>query len=191
MDPNHAHPDSRWLRLMRYHLARFARRRHLKGGVLHKLFGERLFEKRLWKPDRMPFAWGMALGLAIGLLPTYWVQALLAVFFAYVLRVNIPAAVIGTLVTNPLTTLFIVGFQVKVGIWIIGSPAPHDVDHARGIFRTIVSHGPQYLVGSAVTAALAALLGYIAVLVFWNLTTKIRTASKRPRRRPPAVPPAA
>lgn len=188
MDPNHPHhPESRWLRLTRYHLARFARRRHLKGGVLHKLFGERLFEKRLWKADKIPFALGMALGVAIGLLPTYWVQAIIAVFFAYLLRFNIPATVIGTLVTNPLTTPFIVGFQVKLGIWILGSPDPHNVEHARGLFKTILSHGPQYLVGSAVTAVVGAILGYVAVLMFWNLGIRIRTSRKRPRKARPAA----
>lgn len=190
MEAPHPHPDPRWLRQLRVFLAkRVSRRRHLHGGLLHRLLGERLFDKRLWKPEKHPFAWGMALGMFIGLMPTYWVQALMAVFFAYLFRVNITAAVLGTLVTNPLTTLFIVGLQVKVGIWLIGPPEPHEVEHYRGILKTILNHGRQYLIGSFVTSIAGAVIGYAAVIAFWQAGTRVRRRRKRiASPRPPSHP---
>ena len=191
MEAPHPHPDPRWLRQVRVFLAkRVSRRRHLHGGLLHRLLGERLFDKRLWKPEKQPFAWGMALGVFIGMMPTYWVQALIAVFFAYLFRVNITAAVLGTLVTNPLTTIFIVGFQVKVGIWMIGPPEPHEIEHYRGILKTILSHGKQYLIGSFVTSLAGAVVGYAAVIAFWQAGTRVRRKRKRSAVPKPHQPPA-
>ncbi|HKP94122.1 MAG TPA: DUF2062 domain-containing protein [Fibrobacteria bacterium] len=169
-----------WIRKLRLlYLRQFPRRKHMHGGLLHRLLGERLFDKRLWKPERKTFAAGMAIGLFVGLLPTYWVQILLAVMIVYVFRVNITAAVLGTLITNPFTTLPIVGLQVKVGAWLIGATDPGVSERYHGIMKLVFSHGKQYLVGSLVTAVLAAILGYFAVLIFWQAGAKVKEVREK------------
>lgn len=145
----------------------------MHGGLLHRILGESLFDKKLWKPDRTTFAAGMSIGLFIGLLPTYYIQLLLAVALAYLLRVNITAAVLGTLVTNPLTTLPIVGLQYKLGVWLIGPPDPSELERYHGILRVVLGHGKPYLIGSIITAVLSAIIGYFAVVIFWKAGAKV------------------
>ncbi|MDB5048609.1 MAG: hypothetical protein JWO30_1680 [Fibrobacteres bacterium] len=171
-----------WLRKLRLlYLRQHPRRKTMHGGFLHRLLGERLFDKRLWKPDRKTFAAGMAIGLFVGLMPTYWVQIFLAVLLVYLFRVNISAAVLGTLVTNPFTTVPIVGLQIKVGTWLIGHTDPDRVERYHGIMKVVFSHGKQYLIGSLVTATFAAILGYFAVMIFWQAGTKVKAVREKRR----------
>jgi uncharacterized protein (DUF2062 family) len=160
------------------YLRRFPRRRHLHGGFLHRLLGERLFDTRLWKPDRHTFAVGLALGLFVGLMPTYWVQILLSVLLSYVLRVNVGAAVVGTFVTNPFTTIPILGLQVSLGTWLIGRTDPGELEQYHGLLKLVFGHGRQYLLGSVITGALAAAIGYASVLIFWSAGEKVKEARK-------------
>jgi uncharacterized protein (DUF2062 family) len=167
----------RGLRML--YLRQFPRRKAMHGGFLHRLLGEGLFDKRLWKPTRDTFAWGMALGLFVGLMPTYWVQIVIAVVLAYLLKVNLTAAVLGTLVTNPFTTIPIVGLQYKIGVWLIGPPVPHETERYHGWVKLLLSHGKPYLAGSVVTAILGAILGYFAVLIFWKAGTKVKEVREK------------
>jgi uncharacterized protein (DUF2062 family) len=179
-DPVRASPKrspSRRLRIL--FLRQFPRRKAMHGGFLHRMLGERLFDKRLWKPERHTFAVGMAIGVFVGLMPTYWVQIICAVAAAYLFRVNITAAVLGTFVTNPLTTLPIVGLQYKIGVWMIGPPQPHEVEHYHGWLKVVLSHGRAYLAGSAVTAVLGALIGYFAVIIFWKAGATVKQVRQK------------
>jgi uncharacterized protein len=162
-----------------FYLRQFPRRKAMHGGFLHRLLGEGLFDKRLWKPTRDTFAWGMALGLFVGLMPTYWVQIVIAVVLAYLLKVNLTAAVLGTLITNPFTTPPIVLMQYKIGVWLIGPPVPHETERYHGWVKLLLSHGKPYLVGSVVTAILGAILGYFAVLIFWKAGTKVKEVREK------------
>ena len=161
------------------YLRQFPRRKAMHGGFLHSLLGEGLFDKRIWKPTRDTFDWGMALGLFVGLMPTYWVQIIIAVVLAYLLKVNLTATVLGTLVTNPFTTPPIVLMQYKIGVWLIGPPAPHETERYHGWVKLLLSHGKPYLVGSLVTAILGAVLGYFAVLIFWKAGTKVKEVREK------------
>lgn len=67
---------------------------------------------------------GMALGLFIGMTPTFGVQMFIALFFAFILRQNKIAAVIGVWNTNPLTAPFIYGLEYEVGRVLLGMPHP-------------------------------------------------------------------
>ena len=44
------------------YLRHLPRRKHIKGTMVHRLFGDRLFDSELWHPTRQRFASGMALG---------------------------------------------------------------------------------------------------------------------------------
>ncbi len=171
-------------RFRRYLLRQYPRKRKLKGGFLHRLLGDRLFEHRLWKPERVPFAGGIALGLAIGLMPTYYVQIILAFLLAYALKMNITAAVLGTLVTNPITTPGILLLQYRLGIRLIGAPDKTELSHYPGAVQAILDHGKPYLVGSLVTALAAGALGYGITLLVWDYVGKVRHHEKGARTAP-------
>lgn len=74
------------------------------------------------QPDEI--ARGMALGLFIGMTPTFGIQMFLALVFAFILRQNKIAAVIGVWNTNPITAPFIYGLEYEIGRVLLGMPHP-------------------------------------------------------------------
>ncbi len=69
-------------------------------------------------PDEI--AKGVALGIFIGMTPTFGFQMAIAIFFAYLLRENRLAAVLGVWVTNPVTAPFIYAAEYEVGHRLLG-----------------------------------------------------------------------
>ena len=63
---------------------------------------------------------GMALGIFIGMTPTFGFQMAIAIFFAYLLRENRLAAVLGVWITNPLTAPFIYAGEYELGRLLLG-----------------------------------------------------------------------
>jgi uncharacterized protein (DUF2062 family) len=57
----------------------------------------------------------MALGIFIGMTPTFGFQMAIAIFFAYLLRKNRLAAVLGVWVTNPVTAPVIYAIEYEIG----------------------------------------------------------------------------
>lgn len=143
------------------------RRRHLRGGPLHGLLGERLFDRELWAFSRKSLAGGLAVGLFIGLTPTMGVQALLSVAVALLLRINVPVALAATLVTNPLTAPFIYAMEYQVGTWLLGAPHPADVQGYTGMLRSFVSLARPLWAGSLLLATPIALAVYGLVNLLW------------------------
>lgn len=64
-------------------------------------------------PDEI--AKGFALGIFIGMTPTFGFQIILAIFAAFLLRENKLAAVIGVWITNPVTAPFIYAAEYELG----------------------------------------------------------------------------
>ncbi len=69
-------------------------------------------------PDEI--AKGMALGIFIGMTPTFGSQMLIAVFFAFLLKENKLAAVLGVWITNPVTAPFIYALEYESGRLLLG-----------------------------------------------------------------------
>lgn len=68
---------------------------------------------------------GIALGIFIGMTPTFGFQMLIAVFFAYLLRENRLAAILGVWVTNPVTAPAIYAIEYEVGRILLGMHRAH------------------------------------------------------------------
>ena len=58
---------------------------------------------------------GVALGIFIGMTPTFGFQMAIALFFAYLLKENRLAAVLGVWITNPVTAPFIYAIEYEMG----------------------------------------------------------------------------
>ena len=69
-------------------------------------------------PDEI--AKGVALGIFIGMTPTFGFQMLIAIFFAYLLKENRLAAILGVWVTNPVTAPFIYAAEYECGRLLLG-----------------------------------------------------------------------
>ena len=170
----------RWLR-------HIPRRKHLKGGRLHRLLGEKLFAPELWKPSRETMAGGLALGIFIGLTPTMGAQILLTGVAAYFLKVNIPIALAGSLVTNPFTAAIIYPLQYRLGVWLVGVPDAGELEGYTGMLRTFARYAKPLSVGSLLTGGMAAALAYGLVTLVWRGSRRRDRGSMKPP--PPQIPP--
>jgi len=133
-------------------------------------------------PDTI--ARGMALGLFIGMTPTFGVQMFLALIFAFILRQNKIAAVIGVWNTTPVTAPFIYGLEYEVGRVLLGLPHPQmalefTYEALRGVGWQVVA--PLWF-GSIILGVPVALIGYALTLRFVPTMRKWRIP-RWPRRR--------
>lgn len=156
-------------------LRRFPRRRHLKGTFLHRAIGERLFDPQLWRPNRTGMAGGLAVGTFIALTPTIGVQMILATMAAYLMRVNIPAAVAACWITNPLTAPVIYLLQYQLGQWMGVMPALEDVSEYQGVLKNFVRYARPLWAGSLVSATFWAGAGYAIVYFGWAWLARLGT----------------
>jgi len=136
-------------------------------------------------PDEI--AKGFALGIFIGMTPTFGFQMAIAVFFAILLKENKLAAILGVWITNPVTAPFIYALEYESGRILLG------MDHAKlpqeFTFSALTNLGWDVLLplclGSLIYGVLCAGLCYAMVL---RLIPSVRTWRiprwPRPRRRP-------
>ncbi len=167
-------------------LRHIPRRKNLKGGWLHRLLGEKLFAAPLWKPSRETIAGGLALGLFIGLTPTMGAQIVLAGIAAYFLKVNIPLALAGSLITNPLTAAIIYPLEYQLGVALVGVPTPSDLEGYNGMLRNFARYAKPLWVGSLVAASVVAPVAYGLVTLLWKEAAHLRAIHKHPSEKPPA-----
>lgn len=109
---------------------------------------------------------GMALGLFVGMTPTFGIQMGLVLFFAIFLRENKLSALLGVWVTNPLSAPFIYGLEYELGRHLLGLPLASIKLHFN--YQFLQHLGWQVLLplclGSLIFALLAAFLGYFVTL---------------------------
>ena len=103
--------------------------------------------RRLWyrfitlKSSNERIAAGFALGMLIGLLPTFGVQIILATALAMALRVNIFAALAGINITNYATVIPIYAFNYRVGCYVLGvAPKATFIVEQSASFLAKISH---------------------------------------------------
>ncbi|MEO8354039.1 MAG: DUF2062 domain-containing protein [Chthoniobacteraceae bacterium] len=159
------------------------RRRHLHGGWLHRVLGERLFDPELWKFTRHSVAGGLAVGLFIAFTPTMGVQIVLSALAAYFLRVNIPIAAACAFVTNPVTAPIIYPLQLKLGVWLVGVPTPDELANYSITMRGFARYGRPLGAGGLFVGAVAGLIGWFTAHAFASLRHKARAARKLMRLR--------
>ena len=164
----------RWLK----HLPR---RKHLKGGRLHRLVGDRLFAPELWTPMRDTIARGLALGIFIGMTPTMGAQIVLTGIAACMLRVNIPIALAGSLVTNPFTAPIVYPLQYKLGVWLVGVPNVEELRGYTGTMRMFMRYAKPLWAGSIVSGLVGATLAYLLVAGIWSKVQHLRHRGERPK----------
>lgn len=164
------------------YLRHLPRRKHIKGTFVHRLFGDRLFESELWHPTRQRFASGMALGAFFALMPPLPFQMVGAGIIAFITRVNVPAALTGTWISNPFTTPFIVYFQYRLGCLMMGREPIHIAEGQ--LLSSLASAPLPYMLGILPSATVLALVSYPLTLIFWDLIhSRLEAARKRKAQR--------
>jgi hypothetical protein len=137
------------------------------------------------QPDEI--AKGFALGIFIGMTPTFGFQMLIAIFFALLLRENKIAAAIGVWISNPITAPFIYAAEYETGRFMLGME--HVNLHINFNPETITRFGYDLLapmcVGSVVYGVLLSAIAYAVVLRMvpsmktWRITRWPRQFQKR------------
>ena len=109
---------------------------------------------------------GMALGLFIGMTPTFGFQMLIALALAVVLKENKISAMIGVWVTNPVTAPFIYGLEYEIGRVLLHLPRP-DM-HLQFNYESLSTLGWEVVVplclGSLIFGVVSLAVGYAVTL---------------------------
>ena len=117
---------------------------------------------------------GLSAGVAVGLIPLFGLQMLIAAGITRLLRGNIAASISGTFVSNPLTYIPLYLFNLEVGMTIMHSlglmnKEGHHItdipDRVQNLKISIWQLSGEYLamlfIGSVIVAALGFMLTYI------------------------------
>mgnify|MGYP000262409494 FL=1 len=130
---------------------------------------------------------GFALGIFIGMTPTFGVQMVIAVFLAMLLEENKIAAAVGVWITNPLTAPFIYALEYESGRLLLGldyAQLPSELT-----FSALKSLGWEVLLpmmaGSLLYGLVLSIISYMAMLqvVPAFKTLRIPRWPRRPRKR--------
>ena len=164
---------------MRRRYKRFARKtyrflRNRKRRRENRFFdwlGDRVLHRGLWKPRRHAVAVGLALGVAVAMLPPIPIQMLLAAVLAVFLGGNIPAAAAACWVSNPLTWYHIHYYQRQLGDWIL-RPSEFDSLHPNIHFARCIA------LGAVVFALVLAPLAYFLTFALWDAVSWIGRKSQ-------------
>ena len=153
----------RWYKKFARQTYRFLRNpKRRRDNRLHAWIGKRVLNRHLWRPERHPVAIGMAIGLAVAMLPPIPVQMLLAVIIAVLLRGNIPIAAAACWVSNPVTWAPILWFQWTIGDWVL---RPSSFDDLHPSIYTVRCTA----LGAVALAVLLAPSGYFLVYILWDI----------------------
>jgi uncharacterized protein (DUF2062 family) len=126
---------------------------------------------------------GLALGVFIGLTPTFGLQLFIAFALACVLRQNKLATFVGVWVTNPLTAPLIYSIEYEIGRLLLGLPAVY----AQNVFDFQLNWymGARVFVpiilGSLALGIPSAIIAYVLALRFVPVLRRCRIP-RWPRR---------
>jgi uncharacterized protein len=135
-------------------------------------------------------AGGIAIGIFFGFTPLFGVKTVLAIFFAWLTRSNILAAVLaGTLHDLLLPIMpFIFLWEYKIGFWVLNQEWPHtirrlhlEMPHNWHDWRRLLTSGvgkPMLLGSMAIALPLAGICYFVAK------TIVVRHHRKHPHSRP-------
>jgi uncharacterized protein (DUF2062 family) len=105
-------------------------------------------------------------------------QIILAGVAAYFLKVNIPLALAGSLITNPFTAAIIYPLEYQFGVWLVGVPAPSDLEGYTGMMRSFARYAKPLWTGSLVAGGVAAAVAYGLVTLLWKEAVHLRAIRK-------------
>jgi uncharacterized protein len=159
--------------------------------------GPWLQRPQLWHWSRRGVALGVSIGLFFGLLIPV-AQIPLSVAASVVLRANVPAAAVSTLVSNPLTYGPIYYGAYRLGLWATGETgsrrahalaaapegaiAPTETNAnapAPTAWQRIRALGKPLLVGMLLSAVASGLLAYGLITVGWRLQVLYKRQKRR------------
>ena len=145
-------------------------RSKLRGGRLHRWFGDRILDKALWLPTRNSLARAWLIGFPITVVPFLPAQSIFAVIGALVLRGNLLLCIALQFLSNPFTA----PIQLPVCYFagqVVRGVSPLDVweelSHGSKHLLTPDAAGSLYL-GAIVVGFFGGLAGYAILHQTWR-----------------------
>jgi uncharacterized protein (DUF2062 family) len=185
------------LKLMRWLHQRGLSRKRLKGGRLHRWFGDHLFNRHLWRLEREAVARAMFLGCLSSLSPFFGFHLLIGCSLAMCFRANIPVTVALQFLTNPATVIFYYPAAYMLGAELLGHQ-PMRVEKFRELIQVhdiqvlwaaLSEIGWPLLLGCSLCGlALGSFLWALTRLLWPVRKTPPDSADSPPSQPPPAVP---
>ena len=150
----------------------------------------------LWHLNRQSASRGIASGLLVAFIPLP-LQMLSAAFVAFLVRGNLPIAIVVTWISNPITFVPFNYLIYKTGVFLTqanspnGMPEIHKLEfHMESLaliwnelIQWINSLGQAYLVGLVVISLSAAIIGYCLTYVVWVIYVKVKWLKRKNRTR--------
>lgn len=146
-------------------------------------FTHRFDRPGLWLVEREAIARGLAAGVLCGMIPGP-LQMIAAISLAFLFRLNLPMAVVGTFLTNPFTIVPIYIAAYSTGQWLLGAdggdtdwnqfpPLPQtDWQTPWSSLQTwwqwVADLGMPWVTGMLVLAFGMALLSYVLMQIVWR-----------------------
>jgi uncharacterized protein (DUF2062 family) len=129
-------------------------------------------------------AGGLTLGVVLGILPTFGLGIILAIFLAAALKLNRASAVIGTLIMNPWTAPFVWTLSYLAGSLLLGYDLNETLIEIRslnahpGLWRSLMTGRliKPYIIGNL--TVMAALASFFYAVVLFSVRA-YRNAKKR------------
>lgn len=149
-----------------------------------RIFGNLLHDPNLWHLNRRSAAGAFAVGLFMAFVPIPF-QMLLAAGAAIIFRVNLPLSVALVWITNPVTIPPIFYLAYLVGTIFVGHP-PGDIQFEMSMEWIEQSFGEIWeplLVGCAIFASIASILGYLGIHTLWRWQIVQHLKKRRARRK--------
>jgi uncharacterized protein len=147
-----------------------------------QLFAGWLGNPRIWALNRPAVAGGLSVGLFWSMMPMPF-QMLPSAASALVLRVNLPAALLGVWVSNPLTMGPMMYGQYRIGLLLLGRPTagPGFTPSVAWFFERFALIWQPLLLGAVLSGLLLAVLGYLVVSLLWRAQALARLRRRRRR----------
>ena len=146
-------------------------------------FRHMLADNHLWTIRRRTVAPAFSLGIFIAFIP-FPGHMLAAALLALALRINVPVAVFGTLVTNPLTVGPIYYLCYQLGVILLGvEPQMLKFEFSIDWLTTqFVSIWQPMMLGCTLAGIIGALAGYATVDLLWRASLADYLARRRALR---------
>jgi len=153
--------------------------RRIRALNLHRFFGERIHDSKLWVINRISVSRAVAIGLFCTYLPMPF-QMLPAALLAILFRANLPVAVALVWISNPLTFLIIYTPPYLLGLLITGETT---ISLSGITIEMMMQQFAALWIGSLIFGTGLAIAGYILCNIVWRLIVANRWTSRKKRDR--------
>ncbi|MFZ5806603.1 MAG: DUF2062 domain-containing protein [Verrucomicrobiota bacterium] len=162
------------LKIARWMEKRGISRRRLKGGRLHRVFGNQLLDPKLWQLKRVPVARAWLIAVIAAASPFLGFHMVIAVLIALICRANVPVSMALVWINNPVTMLVYYPAAYWFGCQLLehrhnSSINWHVALFNLNVFRDVFFQIWQPLIlGCTVIGFLFGVMGYALILLLWR-----------------------